>query len=356
MVAENEKPIYHKPVYRMSGIGCQRALAAPRLGYDSIKTSPRSILIMNEASYHEHIVKDRLKLAGVKLYMDESPCKRCFDEFGDVRYGFHVELENSLIRLVGHLDTYFPMLVGNLIIPGEVKSFGKSTWDAFVRNPFVGYQVYLNQMSLYAHGMGTDKCLLLLKNRDNGKVMVYEVGEFDEELHNEVMQIVDRTLGFEYGGQHEMPDAKNIMARVSEVELFIQDGEMPDGEPEEYKCDWCNVRYLCERDRTFAVDVTDEALTQAAELWKEADVRAKIAENDKSKAKDVMLYYAKSHEPKFRTAGLSISYNGMRTRKYIDEATLKRLVPKEIVEKARKESAPWEDIQVRRVKANGEEE
>ena len=33
-----------------------------------------------------------------------------------------------------------------------------------------------------------------------------------------------------------------------------------------------------------------------------------------------------------------------------------RDVPKEIVEKARKESAPWEDIQVRRVKANGEEE
>ena len=204
--------------------------------------------------------------------------------------------------------------------------------------------------------LGNDKCLLLLKNRDNGKVMVYEVGEFDEELHTEVMQIVNITLGFEYGGQHEMPDAKNIMARVSEVELFVQDGEIPDGEPEEYKCDWCNVRYLCERDRTFAVDVTDEALTQAAELWKEADVRVKIAENDKGKAKYVMLDYAKSHEPKFRTAGLSISYNGMRTRKYIDEATLKRLVSKEIVEKARKESAPWEDIQVRRVKANGEEE
>lgn len=334
-----------KPLYRMSDVGCKRALAAPRLGYEPISRTDRSLLIMSEASYHEYIVKARLREAGVALWDDTNPCLVCLEKLGEgeERFGFHVEIHTSLFNMFGHLDTWFS--VDDDVVVGEIKSFGKDTWTKFTRAPFEGHPVYLNQIALYAHALNSRGVVFLLKNRDNGRIKVYILGEVAAWL----VQKICGVPGFEYGDSFELPDAKAVLSRIGDVELCVQDDELPTGEPEDFRCEWCNYNYLCEKDKTLPLHVSETAVVEAAEKWKEADEREKIAKLDKDRSKGILLTRGKS-DPKFRVAGLSVSYNGERTKTYVDEKALKGLVSKDVFDEVRKQSAPWDDIQIRRLK------
>jgi len=354
-----------KPVYRMSSVGCLRALVAPRLEYEPIKPRTSSVLTMDEASRHEYIVKDRLSetskqlrdegKAGFNIINDRKPCPVCLKQFGDDRYGYHVALHTALFDAVGHLDTFFTFHdgKGNVIesgkkkkspVVGEIKSFGKDTWTKFVHNPFNGYQVYLNQLSLYVEALESPGGLFLMKNRDSGRVMVYMLGDVNKDC---TASIVDNTLGFEYGGEYDLPPAAGIIARIAEAELWARDKELPPGEPDEWRCEWCNFRYLCDADKTLPVIVSDEDLLSAAKAWDEADRRVALANTQREEAKSVFIDYGRS-TPKFVIGNLSVNYKGQRTRKVIDEVKLRALIGRKGLAAVKVDSKAWEDISIRR--------
>ncbi len=354
-----------KPVYRMSSVGCLRALVAPRLGYEPIKPRESSILTMDEASRHEYIVKDRLSetskrlrddgKAGFNIINDNKPCQVCLRTLGDSRYGYHVAIHTALFDAVGHLDTFFTFNdgKGNVIesgrkkkspVVGEIKSFGKDTWTKFVHDPFNGYQVYLNQLSLYVEGLESPGGLFLLKNRDSGRVMVYAMGDVNADC---TATVVSNTLGFEYGGEYDLPSATSIVTRIAEAEIWARDGELPPGEPEDFRCEWCNFRYLCDADKTLPVMVSDEELQAAAKAWDEADRRVKLADLQREEAKRVFIDFGRS-TPRFVIGNLNVNYKGQRTRKVIDEVKLRALIGKKGLAAVKVDSKAWEDISIRR--------
>ena len=368
--ASDPKTTTTKPVYRMSSVGCLRALTAPRLGYERMARSSFSILIMDEASRHEFIVKDRLTeaaallserhLKGFDIWNDNTPCQRCLTKLGDKRYGYHAEIHTALFDAVGHLDTYFTfhdeagghINIGGLVT-GEVKSFGKNTWANFVKRPFENHPVYLNQIALYNEGLHGPGVLFILKNRDDGRCMVYTLGDLDPEYGK---LVAGATLGFEYGGEYDMPTGKEVLSRIAEAELWAQDDELPPGEPDNYNCDWCDFRYLCEKDKTLPILVTDEELEAAAKAWDDAGRRITLGEKQKDEAKQTLIEYGRNQCAKYIIGGISVNYKGTKTRRVIDEMAIKRLIGKDGLEAVKIDSKPWPDITIRRTKRGKPEE
>ncbi len=359
-----------KPVYRMSSVGCLRALTAPRLGYERMARSGYSTLIMDEATRHEAIVKDRLdeaskrltekRLKSFNIWNEPYPCPRCLRDFGDKRYGYHAEIHTALFNAVGHLDTFFKFYDENNefiklggLVPGEIKSFGKNTWTNFVNKPFENYNTYLNQIALYREGLHGPGVLFLLKNRDDGRCMVYTLGDLDPEYG---IMVARSTLGFDYGGEYDMPTGKEVLAKIAEAELWAQDNELPPGEPDNFKCDWCDFRYLCEKDKTLPIFVTDVELEAAAKAWDDAGRRITLGEKQKEEAKQTLIEYGRNQCAKYVIGGISVNYKGTKTRRVIDEMAIKRLIGKDGLEAVKIDSKPWPDITIRRTKRGKPEE
>jgi hypothetical protein len=89
-------------------------------------------------------------------------------------------------------------------------------------------------------------------------------------------------------------------------------------------------------------------LIEAAQLWKEGKVEANTGAEKQEKAKDAFLKHAKENKlEKYKTCGLSVSYGGQHSRRYLDEKMLKTLISDKLIEQCMKEGKKWEDIRIR---------
>jgi len=353
-------------IYRMSGIGCQRAIAAEKLGYEPIPETGDSKILLEEATEDEKRVRDRLGKAGIELgstilaplvIFEGCCCKQCKEEFGIERFGIHVELTTPLIRLVGHLDDTvvhrgedYPL--GWKDYPLEIKNLGRFTFDKFRRNQFADFPEYEAQEALYLAAKDSSG-IYAVRCRDNGRMLTYTVGDgIPDELTEKLRQVEASEFG-----RLPKPDADKILDKLNWVELNVQDGELPTGEFEEgsNQCRWCKFRFLCLREEKEEKGVKEESspsLIESGVQYKEGFELEKQGKEMKESAKLALLSHAKNNKiDKFRIAGLvSVSYLGQAIKKYPDEKLLKELVPEDILKKIYKETKPWEDIRVRILK------
>lgn len=341
------------PVYRMSNAGaCQRAIAAPRLGYDPTPENEGSRVLLEEATEDETRVKRRLAKTGLDLASKHglglTACPKCLAEFGSERFGIHVELGTSTIRLIGHLDdkVYF----NNEIYPVEIKNLGKLTWEKFRRNQFMDFPEYEAQEALYLAATDSPGGIYAVRCRDNGKMLVYAVGELPIEIIAKLKQV--ETSEF---GMIPKPEAGKILDKLNLIELYVQGNELP---PAEYKtgnsqCWWCKFKYLCHEEK-IDKEVKEETLSnllEAADLWQQGKALESQAKGWVESAKQVFLSHAKTNKiSKYKVGMVSVSYNGTRTKRYVDEVLLKELVAKEVIDKVYKETNAWDDIRIRTIK------
>lgn len=349
-------------IYHMSGIGCQRALAAEKLGYDPTPEREGGELIMKEASLHEGMVKDRMREAGISIE-EGGMCEACLKEFGNERKGIHVELTTPLIRAVGHLDgkIYF----NHEYYPLEIKAFGRFTWDKF-RKEQLDYSIaYKNQAGVYIAAVGKPG-VYIVKNRDNGQLLIYTIHYFGEGIPQGLIELL-RPIAYrkEVVSLPEIP-VEPILDKLNWIELSVREGDLPVGDCDKgsSECRWCHFRYLCiDEDKDKDKDKGEgegkgkvkeqnsPSLLEAADLWVQGTSLRKQGEDWREAAKLTFIEHAKTNDiSKFRTGGVSISYKGTRTKSVIDEELLKQLVSKDILKQIYKTSKPWDNIQIRILK------
>jgi len=289
-------------------------LVARRLDYEPIPYSATQLAIFKDGKAIEDSILTELEAKGTPIADRQKEVKYVFSEI--------------FPPLIGHIDA----LSGNTLI--EIKSFNRFSFQKLQRDKWDAIPEYLAQINTYLLCLKDNitKAVLIGKCKDTSELIELE-WEFNQEL------------------------ADKIIDKLINIELYIQDGELPTGEFEEgsNQCRWCKFRFLCLREEKEEKDAKEETLpnlVDAASQYREGDELEKQGKSMKESAKETFLNHATSNKiDKFKTGGVSISYLGQKTKEYFDEKLLRELVPKEIIEKVTKVTKPWEDIRIRILKA-----
>ena len=322
-----------KARYGMSEVGgCPRVLAAARLGHDPMPRPSEDEERLKHYSRMEQVAAEQIAEVTGCVLENGGYCKPCD------RNGIHVELESTLFLLVGHLDRRIK--VNGAWYPVEIKSAGKSSWVKFQREQFAAFPGYAGQECAYLATEGKPGVYWVIE-RDSGQALKYVVN--DEE------GVLD-SLGF---AKIQLPVTfDQIEDKLNQVELMVQSGQLPAGEASD-ECWWCGYRYLCvkeEKDSKPATTVSDGGLVAAAGEYRYALELEKLVEEIKEEAKGVLLGYSKaSGIDKYRVAGLSVSYRGQKTKKYLDQGKIKSQYP-EVFDACQAETKLFDDYTIRRVK------
>lgn len=330
------KRIMDKPVYRMSEAGdCPKALSAIKLGYEPI---PRTKIDEDRLNYYtrcEELAAEQIKRLGFTLQESEI-CLTCRDRYGNTRYGLHVELDSILFSLMGHLDRR--LLYNDNWLPVEIKSLGRFNWQNFKRYQFEKFSGYACQEACYLEAENSPGIYWVM-NRDTGENLRYII--------NDYMSIISLD-GFE---KLELPiKYQDIIDKLNNVELCVQDGQLAEGEVGD-SCRWCRFRFLCAKPEEKVKEEDLPSLVEAAQLYKEGHELERQGKDQKEQAKFSFIFHARDNkEPKFKVSGISVSYRGQTTRKWLDSEILKKSVPEDIIRLATKESKPYDDITIRVLK------
>lgn len=326
-----------KPIYRMSEVGgCSRVLAARRLGYEPTPIPKEEIDQLNHYSQLEAIAAQQIINLGYRI--EPSPkCQICLERYSTKRYGIHVEIDLPLYLLMGHLDRR--LIINGKSYPVEIKSLGKVSWLKFQKEQFNGFPSYVGQECAYLQAKGVPGIYWIME-RDSGKSQKYIVNDFNNELPLDGFERITLPITFD-----QIEDKLNL------VELSVQENQLPEGE-ESDGCWFCRYKFLCVKKEDKELKVEESpVLVEAAESYKTALELEKQAEEMKSVAKDTLLLHSKQNQiEKFRVSGLSVSYRGQRTKTWLDESVIRKSVSEEIIRLATRESKPFDDFSIRRLK------
>ena len=297
--------------FRMSGAGaCIKQLVAQGLRYDPLPESEESLTLMAEASLHEALVFNQLKTLG----------------WGVSDRQLEVKYEGLGYTLIGHIDGL--AFNDKDVFLLEIKALGHSTFPKFKKEGLFAFSDYVAQVSAYQNCLPLP-VLMAVKSRDTGELC---------------LKTYDETI----------PEFEAIDKKLEEAAKWIKDGLLPEG-----SCDWihknrCRFSYLCKEKKVESSSLLPEPVTEelvnAAELWKEGDAEKEIAEGKIEKAKQVFLAHFKGTPGKVSVNGLSATYSGYKSRKYLDEKTVRSVVPEEMLKTAERETKPYDDIRFYKAK------
>ena len=319
--------------YRMSETGaCIKALTAARFGYEpERRTDPDDELRLRYYTRCEALAAAQITDEGFTLE-DGGVCPQCED-----RNGIHVEIDSALYKLVGHLDRR--LILNGVAYPVEIKSLGRNSWAEFSKYRFERFPEYAAQEACYVEADGKPGIYWVL-NRDTGRYLKFIINDLNDELNLPGFEKLTLPTTFE-----------QIQDKLNMVEIYAVDGVLPEVEYDSERCRYCKFVYLCivkTQDKPDVVDMTGKELTDAATLYREGKKQIDTAEEMVERAKSVLLAYAKQHNmEKFRVLGLSISYRGITSRKYLDEKKLRELVANDILKLAYRDGKSWENLIIR---------
>jgi hypothetical protein len=300
---------------------CNRVLSAIKLNEPAKQRSDMDEDRLEHYSRLEAVAAEKLEKEGFEV-LDSGECKIC----NNGRCGWHIEIEEGLFKLVGHLDRR--VNIPDILIdkksaydvwkfkeglsrqlPVEIKSLGPESWKRFEAYQFKEFMSYAYQECCYLHQAGTPGIYWVM-NRDSGKCLKYIVNDFKKEY--QFPGFTNITLPITYD---------QIIDKLNAVEIEVAEGKLCDPTPNE-DCHWCLYSHLCtdsSMTKKFKIFVDDAAVKQAALDYKQAKESEDLAKDQKEKAVAIMTSYAKIEgNDKFKTNGISFSYHGLKYRTTID--------------------------------------
>jgi hypothetical protein len=245
--------------------------------------------------------------------------------------------------MTGHLDRR--IILPNGSFPVEIKSLGRFSWVKFQKGQFKDFHNYACQECVYLEAEQKPGIYWVM-NRDTGQSLKYIINDFNKEIDLQGFERIELPVKF-----------NDIIDKLNVVEVYVNDSVLPDG-TERDDCRYCKFKYLCvkgqefENDTKEAPEVNIPDLLEAAALYKEALVMEREAVEQKNMSKLAIINHARTNSlSKFKMAGLSVSYRGQKTKKWLDEKTIRSNVTPDIVRLAERESAPYDDITIRQLKS-----
>lgn len=326
----------------MSGIGgCPRAICAQRLGYDELPTTTYDKERLKHYTRMELIAAEQISDLGYEL-QNSGLCQDCVDRFGDERHGIHVEINTPLYELIGHLDR---RLILEQSYPVEIKSLGKSSFKKFYDKRFEAFPEYAGQECCYLEAEQLPGIYWIME-RDSGRNQKYIVNDYKNELSLPGFEKIELPITFD-----------QILDKLNLIELSAQENVLIDGVASDM-CQFCKFYYLCDKsdgNREITNDTTPH-LISASDQYKAGAAMETEGKQMKSNAVAVLLDHMKRGKiDKYKNNVISLSFRGQRTKKWLDEQTIRKLAPDDIIRLAEKESAPFDDYTIRTIKGKNNE-
>jgi hypothetical protein len=296
--------------YGMSETGhCPRVLSAIRLGEKPKETGELDLARLKHYSRLEAVAAEGLWDEGFEV-LDAGECKIC----NNGRCGHHIEIEEGLFRLIGHIDRRV-ILPDKRQLPVEIKSLGPASWKEFEADQFKGSMSYAYQEASYLKHENSPGIYWVM-NRDSGKTLKYIINDFNNEYN--FPGFTKLTLPVTY---------EQIVDKLNSIELDVAEGKLCDPVPNE-DCHWCHFTHLCTgNNKKFKIFVDDGEVKKAAIEYKSALEAEKLATSRKQSATGTLLGYAKMEgNEKFKTQGISFSYNGPKYKTTHDIDKLERIL------------------------------
>jgi hypothetical protein len=332
------------PIFHMSETGaCPKVLTAKMLRYESKEQTTEDLERLKHYSRCEALAAAQIEDAGFHVEGGEL-CQKCKDEYGLERYGIHIEVETPFFILTGHLDrrahldnALYP------VIPVEIKSLGKASFNRFSKSGFAEFPEYEHQEACYLHHEGTPGMYWCM-NRDTGESLRYIINDKNDKINLPGFQKITLNTSFD-----------DVSNKLNDVILDASEKKLPDVQLGGKQCMYCNFTYLCDKDSKGVVTLDLPKLIQASQLYLNGDDMIKQGEHDKDEATQILLNHSKvNKEPKFRVGGISFSYQGMTSKTSWDGVAIRQDVPEEQWRKWYKAGKPYEGYTIRKVKGSEE--
>jgi len=315
-------------------------MAANQLGYDPLPQKPDDLARLEHYTRMEAVAARQILDLGFILE-DGGKCPIC-SEGGRERHGIHIEKETTLFKMVGHLDRR--LIIQPRTIPVEIKSLGPNSFSNFRKTQFKMFPGYEFQECCYLE-VEQSPGLYWCMNRDTGEHLSYLVND----IHNEISL---KDLPPDTSRLTLSVTFDRVVDKVNQIEIEVQSGTLPAAE-ESAGCWFCRYKFLCNKESGKEKNkvVDDSVVIEAANNYKEAIDQEKAAVTMKNVARDTLIYHAKKNSiDKYRCAGVSVSYRGARTKKWLDETTIRKGAPEELIRLAERESAPYDDATIKKLK------
>lgn len=318
-------------IYTMSNTGdCPRAISALKLGNKPMERGESDLDRLRYYSDLEAVAADRL-VKHQLTPLDAGECKICKNG----RCGHHIEIEEDLFKLVGHLDRRV-ILPDERVMPVEIKSLGPKSWKLFKDTQFANSMGYAYQECCYLQHEKSPGIYWVM-NRDSGEILKYIINDFNNEYDIPIFKDFTRlTLPVTYD---------QIIDKLNSIELDIQEGKLSDAVPND-NCFFCGFKYLCNKkdNKKVAIFVDDPAIKKATEDYKVAHEAETIAKEQKQSACNVLTEYCKREgQEQLRVNGVSYSYHGLKYTTTLDKSgLLSKLKTMTIIDSDNKKIDPTE--------------
>jgi hypothetical protein len=294
--------------YSMSETGaCPRVLSAMRLGNEPVSRGESDLERLKYYTSLEAVAAEKLIKEGF-VVLEAGECQICKNG----RMGHHIEIEEDLFKLVGHLDRRV-ILPDERRLPVEIKCLGPNSWKIFQDSQFKHSMGYAYQECCYLQHEKSPGIYWIM-NRDNGEVLKYIVNDTNNEYNLKGFEKI--TLPVTYD---------QIIDKLNLIEIVVSENKLHDPDPGD-SCFWCSYKYLCTgQNSKVAIFVNKKEIEEAANTYKSAKLQKDECEDKMKGATSIMIDYAKTEgNEKFRSSGVSFSYHGMKYKTTLDEAALGR--------------------------------
>jgi len=293
----------------MSSVGyCPRALSAQRLGYP-VEPAPDWLeRAAEEGNKHEEWIVEELRKTLVVFHQQK-----------EVRLGY----PNFI--MVGHIDG--KVQDRDLQRPEqllEIKSMSQYEFDRWMRGKFNEFPSYAAQITCYMKGTELSECLYLVKNRSSG--------------------YIDRAV------LKETPaNINEIIAKLEIVEECVAKQELVEAEylPESLQCRRCFYKSLCLSSPTEYIEVTENLLLEASEMWRTGSLMENEGNQLVKRAKEVFRNQTEATgQKKWRFNELSINKIEVKESVTYPKAGLLKIFTEEELKSASEIKLPYSYLRI----------
>ncbi len=315
--------------FTMSESGsCSRVLSAEKLGNEPAARPPADIDRLRYYTMLERVAADQLANENIGDVLEGGLCETC----GNGRMGIHVEIDEGLYKLVGHMDRL--LIVKGVMYPVEIKCLGPASWKQFKTGQFKEFMSYAYQECCYLEARKKPGIYWVM-NRDSGECLKYTINDTENVL--DFPNFEKLTLPITYA---------QIVDKLNGVYIDVQSKSLSEPQPND-NCYWCLFKYLCKGVKS-AATVDDKEIANSADLYKEGLAQETEGKRKKDTAVNKLVTYAKLNKTdKFRSNGVSFTYHGEKTNQTIDKDKLKALVSSDVMSQIMKEGKPFDSYTIK---------
>lgn len=274
---------------------CPRALSATLMDYETKEPPDWLIDSAEEGHWHEVRIKNELRASNWFVENEQK----------------EVIIEQPNYTLKGHIDgmavedgewscchSHEHMPAWKLL---EVKSMSQFEYDRWLRELFDGFPKYKAQITLYMEALEIDKCLYIVKNRNNGQ-KDYNAGKGK----NGILEFVEKPMN-----PQEVYDNVDLAVTSANNEQLA----LAEFDPSTWECKRCQFTKYCIPQPQSLSKENQLILEKACQQWRLSKILIEKGEADKTEA-ELILNSFNPEQSKYIFDELAITRSHIKYNNY----------------------------------------